>query len=232
MPNGVTRKHYRENLENLKSDVLDMGLAAKSAITASLETFELFDDQKAKKLNKDYSKYQFSDAETNIEKDCILLVATQAPVSSDLRLIESSFKIVTEFKRIGNTARRMNRLTIKLSDFELNFPELLQYVRKTVGIVIKMLDQVLSIFSSLNKDEAENLKTLGQEDDEIDELYYQAQKTIVEILAKHNINDEKTIKVLIDLLLVLRHLERAGDHVCNIAERIYYILAGERIMIS
>lgn len=232
MSTKTTRKHYRQQLDDLKLSVLEMGLASKSALTSSLESLELYDDKKAKELIKDYSKYQFSDAETNIEKECVLLVATQAPVSSDLRLIESCFKIVTEFKRIGNTARRINRLTIKLSDLELRFPNLIKFVKKTSEIVIRMLDLNLSVFNSLNRKDSEQLESLTADDDEIDELYKHANDEIVKLLAVQNINDEKTIRVLMDLILVLRHLERAGDHACNIGERIYYIINGKRIQIS
>lgn len=223
------RLEYQKSLEQLKNEVIELGKAAKSAFIASLNSLELLDQDKAKQLMKDYSKSYFSEKEVEIEQHCIKLIATQSPVSTDLRLIETSYKIVSELKKISTTARKINQATIEIKQ-EYGLGDIIVDLKNMAQIVIVMIDQTLDIFNTLDKTRAQDLLLLTKEDDKIDEFYKQMTDQIIVKLAEHK--DKDMIKLLLDLLLLARHIERAGDHSCNVAERIYYVLTGKRTYID
>jgi phosphate transport system protein len=228
-----TRIHYQQTLEKLKKDVFEMGTAAKSAFFATLQALKGPDEEAAKKNITEYSKGYFVDTESKIEHECIVLIGTQAPVSIDLRLIESCFKMITDFKRIANTARRLNKIIIDLKHLKVDFPEIFENLQKTGEITLKMLTDTLTTFQSLLKTDLQVLTTLRSLDDEIDKLYVVLTGQIVDRISQPEIHKDKQIlRLLLDLLLVARHMERAGDHVCSIAERVHYIITGKRIEIS
>ena len=223
------RLEYQKSLEQLKTEVMELGKAAKSAFIASLNSLELLDQNMAKQLMKEYPKAYFSEKESEIEQHCIKLIATQSPVSTDLRLIESSYKVVSELKKISTTARKINQATINIKQ-EYGLADIIANLQAMAQKVILMIDQTLDIFNTLDKKRAPDLLLLAKEDDKIDEVYQRMTDEIIVKLAEHK--DKDMIKLLLDLLLLARHIERAGYHSCNVAERVYYILTGKRTYID
>lgn len=223
----VSRLEYQKSLKNLKNETLELGFKAKTALTSSLSALETLDQTMAKNLINTYSKSHFVLKEREIEDYCIKLIALQSPVSKDLRLIEACYKTSTEFKKIANVARRINQNTLAIEKF-YQFPDIIQTIEQMATKVIKMLDVALSSFQDLDIVYTSNLRSLDEDEDAIDNLYKQ---TLTEITHKVvGQQDVKIVNQLLHLLLLVQHIEHAGDHALSIAERIHYVITGERIL--
>ena len=97
-----------------------------------------------------------------------------------------------------------------------------------------MLDQVIDVFISQDKLNGESSKELQriliQEDDAVDTMFKGIMKKLIKKIKKE-VDSKKQAKQIADGLILIRHMERIGDHICNIAERLIYIDTGEKIPI-
>ena len=101
-----------------------------------------------------------------------------------------------------------------------------------------MFDQILEIYSSSSSsikfslDKANEFqKQFSQEDDNVDSLFKETLAKLVSNIQKE-IDSKKKAKLTTETLLMIRHMERIGDHLCNIAERILYVETGSHFHIS
>ena len=166
----LSRLEYQKSLEKLKNKVIELGSNAKIALISSLSALESLDQKLAKELITLYSKSHFVLKEKEIEDFCIKLIALQSPVSKDLRLIEACYKISTEFKKIGNVARRINQNILAIEKF-YDFPDIIQIIQQMATIVVKMLDITLLSFKDLDIVYSSNLSSLDEDEDQIDDFF-------------------------------------------------------------
>ncbi len=209
-------KHTEKELTLLKEEVSQMWYLVLSQLGKSKEALLTGDKELALEvLSREKRVDTF---ELKIESDCENYIALYAPVAVDLRLVLSLIKISATLERIGDFAEGIARFAV--SDTHSSMPaELVEKLQ-----IDKMLDTVMSMLSdSLAALESENTRLAGrimQKDDEVDELYHNA----IDILEKHLKINPNDARVALKLLLIVRKIERIGDHCNNIVEEIVFYI--------
>ena len=161
--------------------------------------------------------------EIDIEDECILLIAKEQPVASDLRKIVTSLKIVTQLERIGDHAVHVAKSVKRLIDEKSTAP--LLHVPQMAELCMDLLRQALNAF--INND-AEKAKEIGMRDAEVDKLH----SKFINEEYNQMIENPKLIKQSITMLFLSRFIERFGDHVTNICEWVVYSAAGEHVSLN
>lgn len=153
-----------------------------------------------------------------IEQDCVNLMTLQAPVAQEWRLISAFMQLVRDLERIGDYAKDLAEIAIKLFPYQPHscFKEI-----EVMSLHARaMLAQSLSALADLD---ATAGRAVEQLDDTVDIAYSQVYQTLAQ---------ERDIKGVVEpillLTLVIRHLERMADHATNIGERVSYIVTGRR----
>jgi phosphate transport system protein len=210
------RTTFHKRLREIQDDILVMGSMVSKAIIRSVEALKSRDITVANQIIADDQGINRKRFE--IEESCIELIATQQPMATDLRTITAILNITTEIERIGDYAVGIARIVILIGNEPLIKPlvDIPLMAKKTVD----MLDRCLQAF--IDRD-AEAAKKIAREDDEIDNLYDQIFRELLNIMAE----DPKTITRATRLMWTAHNLERAADRVTNICERIVYIVTGK-----
>ena len=213
----AVRKEYIEDLEKLKGDVQRMGELAKESAKNSIKALVQRDAELASKIIKDNGT--IDKLEFDIENRCMKLLALQQPMAVDLRTIGTCMKIITDFDRISDLAGDIAEIVIRIAD-EPHAKPLIDVPRMS-EISQGMISDCLTAFSSGN---VKILEDFSERDDVIDALFDQVRRELMMIM----IENPRCIANASHLLFVGLHLERIGDHACNIASRIIYMVTGEK----
>jgi phosphate transport system protein len=217
------RETFHKKLKEIQDDILVMGSMVSNASLQAIEALKKRDLTLAREIIEDDQK--INRKRFDIEEKCIQLIATQQPLASDLRTIVSVLYIITELERIGDYAEGNAKITIMIGS-ELPLKPLIDIPRMAEKTV-DMLNRSLSAFIDHDADAA---KKISAEDDFIDNLYDQIFRELLTFMAE----DPKTITRATRLIWVAHNLERSGDRVTNICERIVFMVTGkmEEINIS
>lgn len=212
----MLRKTFETEIQQVKDDVLVLGSMVEQAIVDSVEALKKRDIKAAEKIfleDKEINRKRFE-----IENKLMVLIATQQPMAHDLRLLASTMEIISELERMGDYAKGIANINIRMGDTPLLKP--LIDVPRMAQKGADMLHRALSAFVS---EDVEAAKRLPVEDDEVDALYNQIYRELMTFI----IQDPTTIERANWLLWVAHNLERFADRVTNICERTVFIATGE-----
>jgi len=211
------RKEYTANLEKLKVDVQKMGELAKDSARNAITALVQRDRVLATRIIKE--NVTIDDLEFDIEKRCMKLIALQQPMAVDLRTIGTCMKIITDFDRISDLAGDIAEIVVRIAD-DPHVKPLIDIPRMS-EISQGMLSDCLEAFST---GEIKMLEDFSERDNEIDALFDQVRRELLTL----TIEKPRFIANASHLNFVALHLERIGDHACNIASRIIYMVTGKR----
>lgn len=217
----MIRKTFENELQQVKDDVLVLGSMVEQAILDSVEALKKRDLKAAEKILEDDRKINKKRFE--IENQLMVLIATQQPMAHDLRLLASAMEIISELERMGDYAKGIANINLRMGDQPLLKP--LIDVPRMAQKDVDMLHRSLTAF--INED-VEAARAIPKEDDEVDALYNQIYRELMTFV----IADPKTIERANWLLWVAHNLERVADRVTNICERTIFIATGELVEIS
>jgi phosphate transport system protein len=212
----MLRKTFESELQQVKDDVLVLGSMVEQAILNSVEAMKKRDIKASQKIleqDREINQKRFE-----IEKNLMILIATQQPMAHDLRLLASSMEIISELERMGDYAKGIANIHIRMGDEPLLKP--LIDIPRMAQKDVDMLHRSLTAF--VNED-VEAARAIPVEDDEVDALYNQIYRELMTFV----IQDPKTIERANWLLWVAHNLERVADRVTNICERTVFIATGE-----
>jgi phosphate transport system protein len=215
------RKHFIDDLNDLNRKVVDMGEQVYNSyvkLMAVCNTGEIELTNEIMEQDK-----LVNEMEVSINVDGYLLIAKQCPVASDLRRIITALKISNELERIAD-------YTVNIAKFLKSKPTVSEVFLKEIinlsTIFMEMLDTIMEAFKNEN---IELALQVNDSDEVLDKEYAKSVKKLIKI-AKTATEDE--IEESMKALLVLKQLERAGDHVTNIAENIVYLVNGKRVELN
>ena len=212
----MLRKTFETEIKQVKDDVLMLGSMVEQSIIGSVEALKKRDLKAAQKIlegDRAINKKRFA-----IETELMILIATQQPMAHDLRLLASTLEIVSELERMGDYAKGIANINIRMGDEELLKP--LIDIPRMAEKGVDMLHRSLTAF--VNED-IETARKIPVEDDIVDALYNQVYRELMTFI----IADPKTIERANWLLWVAHNLERFADRVTNICERTVFIATGE-----
>ena len=212
----LTRTQFLEELESLRNMLLAMGSEADRAVADSIRALTDRDISLAEKVIAQDDILDQMDLE--IEAHCMRLLALQQPIASDLRLVGTALKIITDLERIGDHAVDIAKVARKLAKVEPSRP--LADLPRMATAVRSMLKTALAAFV---KHDLNLVKDVVLADDEVDDLFHRIRSDL------HAAMREEP-EVVVDAsyyLFVAHYLERMADHAVNIAERVHYMETGE-----
>jgi len=211
------RERYRKDLNDLKILTKDLADRAGEAIKKSVLALANGDVDLAREVVK--ADQELDDLSLRIENLCMELLALQQPMAKDLRRIIGILKIGIDLERIGDLAVDVARVTMQ-SQNKIQITKL-EFIPRMAEINENMLDQAIQ---ALMESDADLARQVTKWDYEIDSLYVKARDKLLKII----IERPEVINEGTALLMVNRHLERAGDHICNICESIVYMVQAKR----
>ncbi|HBY98864.1 MAG: phosphate signaling complex protein PhoU [Ardenticatenaceae bacterium] len=216
-----TRGTFHHRLDELGQDIVRLGSMVDEAIHKSVEALRTRDVELAQEViaaDETINELRFS-----IEERSFALIATQQPMASDLRSIIAAMNIAVEVERMGDHAAGIARLVGRMADEPLLKP-LIDIPRMAIT-VRQMLRRSLDAYL---KQDIEVAQQVSAQDDEVDEFYNQIFRELVSFM----IEDPSTVTRATYLLWVTHNLERIGDRVTNICERVIYMVTGQLMEFS
>lgn len=211
-------RQFDQELNALKENLLKMASLAEEAIAKSIKALVERDSTLAQEvIDRDR---EIDLLEIEINNQCLKLLALKQPMAVDLRFITSAMKIISHLERIADQAVNISQRTLELIKQPLLKPLI------DIPRMAKLAQEMVrtSIDSLVNKNSLLAEK-IGQRDNLVDDLNDQ----IFRELLTYMIEDPRTIKRAIELILVSRHLERIADLATNISEEVVFILNGKNI---
>lgn len=211
------RDNYLKKLEQMQKELLEMGMLCEEAIQKTYRL--LVSEQEREELVKaiDVLEREIDAKERRIEADCIQLFLQQQPVASDLRLISSALKMITDLERIGDHATDIAEI---LETGSIKVPVKDIDLAKMAEIAMDMINR--SVESYVQKD-LEMARAVINRDDVLDELFINVRKEIIRCSAEGIYTNDQTL----DLLMIAKYYERLGDHATNVAEWVEFSLTGK-----
>ena len=156
--------------------------------------------------------------EKDLDERCVLLIAQQQPVASDLRTVISALRMSASLERMGDLARHLAEVA-RLRYPSTPVPEpLADLFRQLHDAAVRIAGEVTAV---LEARDAEMAKAIDEDDDLLDRLH---QETFAATLGG---TMDLSPQELVDVTLAARYFERFGDHAVSVASRIIYIATGE-----
>lgn len=214
----MTRNYFEQELQELQVQMLKMSSIVEETLNNAIKALKKQDVELAQQVidNDD----MIDDMEVKVEDKCLKLIALQSPLAKDLRMIATALKIITDLERIGDYAVDISKITIRLAN-EKYIKELIDIPRMT-EIISGMLKE--SIDSYVDQDVVK-AREVARMDDEVDGIHKQIFRELLLIMME----DPKKINQATYFLFISRYLERIGDHITNICERVIYSVTSEHV---
>jgi len=209
-------ERYIEDLDALKKSFIEMADMARKIINDAMEALMERDREKAK------ATYEFDRLidlkEIEIEERCIRILALYSPEATDLRFVVSILKSIVDLERVGDLARDICETAIYLAEV----PPIKPYVDlpRMLKIVSEMLKDAIM---ALLRGDVELAKEVIEKDDIVDSFYERLFNELSEMATQ----SPETAAVAVRLILVVKSLERVGDHATNVAEYAIYYKTGD-----
>lgn len=211
------RTQYDADLEELKQALTEMGQASADAVEDALQALCTADADAAAVVVKGDSR--INSMQRDIEHRCMTLLLRQQPVAGDLRRISSAMKVVTDIERIGDHA----------ADIAEIIPHLVTVRRAGDAAVSQAIEMgrkahkmIIDSLAALTSEDETAARNVIAADDEVDYDFNAIKHTLAGEIAE----DPAKIDAALDLLMVIKYLERIGDHAVNVAEWVQFIRSG------
>ncbi|MGQ9834197.1 MAG: phosphate signaling complex protein PhoU [Candidatus Villigracilaceae bacterium] len=212
----TTRKSFDQDIQEVKDEILVLGSMVEQSILDSVAALKKRDVEASRAIIQ--MDQRINEKRFDIEHRVMILIATQQPMAHDLRLLASILEIAGELERMGDYAKGIATINIRMGSEPLLKP-LIDIPR----MAQKGVDMLHSALTAFVQEDAEAAQKIPAEDDEVDNLYLQVYRELMTYVMA----DPKTIERANWLLWVAHNLERVADRVTNICERTIFIVTGE-----
>jgi len=212
----MLRAAYSHEIQELRDDVVAMSSMVDKAIARAIESLRRQDVQTAREIVA--ADRAINHHRWKVEEQALLLIATQAPMAGDLRIISSTIHIITELERMADHAAGTARIVIQTADEPLLKP--LVDIPRMADIAREMLSGSITAF--IESDDAK-ARAVVERDDEVDSLYDQVYRELLTYMMA----DPATINRATHLLWAAHNVERIADRVTNICEWVVFAVTGD-----
>ena len=212
----MPREDFERNLKDVEDDVVQLSSMVEKAIFKSIEALKERDINASQKVVDDDDV--IDEKQQAIEDRCIDLIALEAPMAGDLRVLIAAMMVANELERMGDYAEGIAKMSVSMG----NLPPLkpLIDIPRMADKSVDMLRRSTQAF--VNRD-VESATAVLLADDEVDDIYEQVYRELLTYMMA----DPSTIQRATYLLWVAHDLERVADRTTNIAERVIYLVTGE-----
>ncbi|MGN1114123.1 MAG: phosphate signaling complex protein PhoU [Oscillospiraceae bacterium] len=210
------REHYDEQLAQLNNELITMGAMCEEAIGTIAKLLESA-DEKLKNLVFTNEKH-IDEKERDIESLCLKLILKQQPVASDLRLISSALRMISDLERIGDQCADIADISDYVTSSSLKVHTHIYDMAKA------SITMVTDSVESFVKQDIEMARNTILIDDKIDDLFNHVKVILIDAIKA----GDEDAEMLVDLLMIAKYFERIGDHAENVAESVIFSITGER----
>ena len=211
------RKQYDTDLESLKNSLTEMGRSSADAVENVLEALCVADADAAAAIVKGDAR--INNMERDIEHRCMTLLLRQQPVAGDLRRISTAMKVVTDIERIGDHAADIAEIIPHLVTVRKEGDPA---VSQAIAMGKKAHQMILDALAALMAEDELAAHKVIAADDAVDYDF----NAIKHQLAQEIAEDPGKVDAALDLLMVIKYLERIGDHAVNVAEWVQFVRTG------
>ena len=210
-------KRFDEELERLNATINEMGGLTESQFAKGLAAVRDRDTATAEEVIADDARVDALDAA--VQEQTVKLLALRQPMAVDLRVVLSSIKIAAALERIADYAKNTAKRSIVLAQASPP-PAAVSGIDRLGRLVRTALKDVLDAFAD---DDVAKAHSVWQRDEEIDQVY----TGLFRELLTYMMEDPRTITACTHLMFMAKNIERAGDHVTNIAELVSFRSTGQ-----
>jgi phosphate transport system protein len=212
----MARETLDRHIHRLHDEILLLGSMVEQAVMSAMDALKRRDIAFAHQVYRD--DLNINEKRFAIENAIIITMATQQPMAHDLRTLAAFLEVSTELERMGDYAKGIAKVVIRLGEYEVPIP--IRELEEMAEISISMLHRALSAFVEENASVASQIPL---EDDQVDALYERVYRLIVSsMIANPEVIDHSNLLLWID-----HNLERFADRVTNICERTVFVATGE-----
>lgn len=203
----MARTNFTNDMRELKHELAEMGSMAEEAIEKVIRALKNKNPDLAKSIVR--GDRALNDMERTIESHCLELMLKQQPVAGDLRSISTALKVVTDMERIGDHASDIADIALRSGNIEklTNNEDLFEMASEAQMMVRDAIEAFVL-------QDVEHAREIMKRDDVVDKLFDKAKFDLIEFAKK----DQNEIDIAIDTLMIVKYLERIGDHAVNICE--------------
>ncbi|UJS23008.1 phosphate signaling complex protein PhoU [Thiothrix winogradskyi] len=214
-----TSQKYNHELEEARSKLMTMGGLVETQVTNAIKALLERDSALGEKVA--YSDHEINAMEVALDEHCAEIIARRQPAASDLRLLITIIKVITDLERIGDEAEKVGRYAVEMTE-SATYGDLHNSLRHLGEHVKIMLSDTLDALARLDVAQAmQVVKNDQQVDDEFDSITRQLYTRMLE--------DPRYIKDSLNVTWCARSLERVGDHCKNICEYVIYLVKGKDV---
>ena len=213
-------KSYEDELNSLAAECVRMGGLCEAQVADAVSGVVKRNQELAASVVVRDDK--LDEAERDIERKTIRLIALRQPVADDLRRAVAAMKVANNLERCGDLAKNIAKRTLVIIESDPLTP-LTRSIERMGKLVLGRLSSVLDAYS---RSDLERALAVWSQDDEVDEHY----NSLFRELLTYMMGDPRTITACAHMLFVAKNLERIGDHATNIAEIIHYEITGAEMV--
>jgi phosphate transport system protein len=212
-------RRYNDDLDRLRTRVLAMGGLVEQQLQKAVAALVEGDSALGEAVA--IEDYKVNEMEVSIDEESSRMLAIRAPTAGDLRVILAIIKTITDLERIGDEAEKVGYIASRLANVERPADKYRE-VKHLGRLVAEMVHDSLDALARMDADAA---VTVALRDRFVDEEYESIQRQCITFMME----DPRTIRRALDILWVVRALERIGDHAKNISEYVIYMVHGKDI---
>ncbi|WP_372864225.1 phosphate signaling complex protein PhoU [Spongiibacter sp.] len=209
-------QQYNSELDDIKTRMLEMGGVVEKQVANAITAFMSQDSGLSEEVKQ--GDKLVNALEIAIDEECTIILARRQPAATDLRLVLSISRIISDLERMGDEATKVAKSGITLGELG-GLPRSVLEIRHIGDHVLSMVRNALDAFARFDSDMA---LSVAEEDKAVDIEYGTAMRSLVTYMME----DPRSISSVLQVLWALRSLERIGDHARNIAEHVIYLVKG------
>lgn len=213
-------KRFDADLEEVRTRVLQMGGIVEEQIEQALEA--LVGGNEATIDQVIANDHRVNAMEVSIDEICSQIIARRQPTASDLRMIMTVIKTITDLERIGDEAAKIARMARLIYAADRSHTPRFVEIKHVAEIALDMLHQALDAFARLDLNAAAHIV---RQDEQVDEEF----RAILRQLITFMMEDPRKISTCLEILFVAKAIERIGDHAKNMSEYVVYMVKGKDV---
>ncbi|MBQ4650662.1 MAG: phosphate signaling complex protein PhoU [Firmicutes bacterium] len=210
----MVRNRFDQQLAKLNDELTVMGALCEDAVNFAIKA--VFDNDMDMAARAKAAEQQIDQMEKDIESMCMRLLLQQHPVARDLRVISSALKMISDMERIGDQAADIAEIAKYL---EGSIIPGIQHLKSMSEYAAEMVTRSIDSFVESDLDMAVQVI---KDDDVVDRAFDEVREDLLCAIGEGTIDG----KILLDLLMIAKYIERVGDHATNIAEWVVYSITG------